>query len=200
MKKIIASTLDSIADRIQAAGLIHLAETLDTVTNLIEEPPEVETEIYKEKYDQVRNWIMALNQSVLSGTSVQKLYRLVNSKVLSKQDLLNSPEWHAFHAALQKIDASTGAVIPDRFFSRRPKHKYYWSDLTMIPDVLDIKLTASKPGEDRKLDQESYAKQHAVKHHSDAYQKADALFKHANIILDRRLQLVDDLIRDLRTH
>jgi len=225
MKNIIAS-LDKLADHLQAKGLNNLAESVDSVTNTLETIPEVETEVYKEKWDLLRLWLTTMNQSVLArpGNSVEKLFHLVARKVLTHDELLNTNEWKNYYNALKKIESTSGPEIPADFFrplpeGRKPRRDpFRWEELSWIADVLDIHLLAAKPGEDRQLDMETFTKQHAAPYHSPAFQAAQGLFKtepdgrvteklnpndlfrkKANIILDSKLLKLEALIKSLHT-
>jgi hypothetical protein len=212
MKNIIAS-LDILAAHLEhQCGLPRMAETLDTVTNtLLGGKPEVETEQYREKYSALQDWVRVLHNSVLSSTVSAKLNRLLQTPpVLDRVALESTPEWHAFLMWLHTQMTTLGPVIPVEYCSPRVHELFRWEDLAVLPDLLDIKFSAARPGEEKSLDSEAQARREHVERHgpsmSPARQRAESLFSSphtaslsrlATILMSPKFQKLDRLLRGL---
>jgi hypothetical protein len=208
MKTIIAS-LDKLADTLQGIpGLVHLAGTLDAVANsLLTAKPEEETEQYAEKYSLLQDWIRTLNNSVLQNNFTSKLNRKTQTdRPIPAGEFKESPEWRGFVSWIGNKERLEGQEIPGRYFhGGRARKQYFWKDLLEIPTVLDIKFEAAKPGVERSLDMgaQRYREHQDALAPSDKFsparRKLEDLFaaRSAAIKLDTKLQVVDDILKEL---
>jgi hypothetical protein len=204
MRNTIIASLDTLATRLQTAGLIHLAEMLDSVTNTLQPRPEEETEQYREKYSALQDWVRVLHNSVCDSPAVAKLNVYLGTHVVPRATLEAAPEWHAFLGSLHSASLKSKEIPGEAFVKGMNPEGFTWADLAGLPDVLDIKFAAARPGEDKVLDSAAQARREHERAHgptrSTAWQKADDLFakREANIILSPKFMRLDRLIRGLR--
>ena len=99
-----------------------------------------------------------LHNSVCDSPAVAKLNVYLGTHVVPRATLEAAPEWHAFLGSLHSASLKSKEIPGEAFVKGMNPEGFTWADLAGLPDVLDIKFAAARPGEDKVLDSAAQAR------------------------------------------
>jgi len=196
--KDLTQRLDKIAASLEAAGLQHLAQELDVVSNTLESDDTSR----QGRYTLLRSAMETLGQSVLGQPPVTQLHRFLSKPIYqatppTRMDLLQSQAWKGFVDYLGKLTAKHGPTMEKALHDPKRTPGAKWEDLEGL-----IELLAAPAEHARKRKEESQAFHDTLpaKGRSEAWQKAEGLFKQADTFneLPHSLQQLVKIIENVK--